>query len=128
MTASTLQLRVDVALDDEADASELDDAARGLREELLDLDVEDVRPLTDGPPPEGARAIEVAIFGSLIVHAAQEVISAIVRRTESWAGRRSSRTVKLTLGDDTLELSGASGEDQQRLIEAFLARHSAEQP
>ena len=36
--------------------------------------------------------------------------------------------MKLTIGDDTLELSDASGEDQQRLIEAFLARHAAEQP
>jgi hypothetical protein len=123
MAGDVLQLRVDVGLAPDADAGELDEAARLLRSELLELDVVDVALLADGPPPPGARAVEAAAVG-LAVTAAREVVAAVVRSLERWVGSRSSRTVKLTLGEDSLELSGASLGDQRQLVEAFLTHHA----
>jgi hypothetical protein len=124
MASGVLQLRVDVGLAPDAGAVELDEAARQLRSELLELDVADVALLAEGPPPPGARAVEAAVVGVLAVTAAREVMAAVVRSLERWVGSHSSRTVKLTLGDDSLELSGASLGDQRLLVESFLAHHA----
>lgn len=119
-----LEIRIDVGLASDADAAELDEAARVLRSELLELDVRDVRRLSGGSPPPGARAVDIAIVGSLVVTAAQEMMAAVVRTAERWVGRRSARSVKLTIGEDTIELSGASDEDYRRLVELFLMRNA----
>ena len=125
MSQTALELRVDVALDADADAVELDDAAGGLREELLELDVNDVQRLSDDAPPPGARAIAIPIVGALVVSAAKELIAAVVQTAAGWVARRPSASVTVTLGDDTIELTDASDEEQQRLIDLFVARHSA---
>lgn len=117
------ELRLEVGMDLDADVAELDAAARQLREELLVLDVDAVeRPA--GAAPEGARAAELAVAGALVVHVGQATISAVVRIIERWVARRSGRSVKVTLGADSIELTNAGRDVQQRLIEAFLERHS----
>jgi hypothetical protein len=40
-----------------------------------------------------------------------------------WLGRRPERTIELTLDGDTLKLSGASPDQQDQLVRAFLDRH-----
>jgi hypothetical protein len=119
-----LTVRLDVGLADDADAADLDEAARMLRSELLELDVQDVRRPSGGGSPSGARGLDVAIVGSLIVTAARETLAAVVRTAERWVHHRPTRTIKLTIGSDTIELSGASDEDHHRLVELFLTRHA----
>lgn len=125
MTARPVQLQVEVDLEADADAVELDEATRRLRQELLELDVEDVERPASAAPPEGARGVETAILGTLLITASGEVIAAVVRRVESWLTRRSSRSVKLAIEGDSIELTDLSSGDQKRLLEAFLARHGA---
>lgn len=127
MSEPMLELRVEVGLAADADTTELDEAARGLRSELLELDVQGVERMTDGTPPDGARGLDIAI-GGLILTAAKEMITAVVRTAEHWASRGSNRSVKLTIGEDSLELSDVSDEDQRRLVEMFLSRHVAPLP
>lgn len=67
----SLELRVDLELDPEADALELEDSTLDLREELLELDVESVERPASGPPPEGAKSAEVVLGATLIVAAWQ---------------------------------------------------------
>ena len=122
----SLELRVDLGLDPEADALELDDAALNLREELLELDVDAVERPVSGPPPEGAKAIETTLVGTLIVLAGKEAIAAAVQQVRQWLSRGKGRYVKLQLGEDTIEISDPSAEDQRRLLDTFLARHTAE--
>ena len=120
-----LKLRIDVGVEPDADAAELDEATMQLRSELLELDVEDVERPTAGPPPPGARAAEVALLGTLLVTAGQEVIRALGRVLGDWLSRGAKRTIKLQLDNDIIELTSVSEEDQQRLLDAFLARHTA---
>jgi Effector Associated Constant Component 1 len=79
-----------------------------------------------GPPPEGARAAEVALLGTLLVSAGQQAIAGIVGVLGSWLSRRPDRTVKLKLGDDEIELTNASDEEKRQLVAAFLARNGME--
>lgn len=121
-----VEIRVDVGLDLEADDLELEDSTLALREELLELDVDSVERPLSGPPPEGAKAVEVALGATLIVAAGKEVITAVVSKVAGWVGRDRGRSVKLQLGEDTIEITDPSKEEQRRLLEAFLARHAGE--
>lgn len=121
-----VKLTVDLSPERDEDATQLDDETRQLQRELSELDVDDVRRVGGGSPPPGARAIDATLLGSLAVTAGREVIGAVVGLLVQWIGRRSDRTVRLTIGDDSIELSDVSADDQRRLVESFLARHAAE--
>jgi len=122
-------LRLDVALERDADAAELEDATLELREELLGLDVDDVEHVASGEAaPPGARGGEVAILAGLAVQVGRASLGPIVAAIQQWVARRNDRTVKLTLEGDSIELTNVAREEQHRLIEAFVARHTAGSP
>jgi len=123
-SAPSRELRLDLDIEPDAEAVELDEATEQLREELLALNVDAVERPRGEPPPPGARAVEVALLGTLLVSVGRETVGALVRTIEAWVARRSSRTVKVTLGEDSIEVSNVSDADQRRLIEAFVARHA----
>jgi hypothetical protein len=125
MTDGGLELRVDVGLEPDADAGELDAATLQLRRELLELDVEDVERPSAGPAPEGARAVEAALLGTLVVRTTSEVVGAIVQAVAGFLARRPNRSVRLEMDGDSIELTDPSAEDQRRLLGAFLAKHGA---
>jgi hypothetical protein len=120
MRDESVRLRVDVGLGLAADPVELDDETMRLREELLQLDVDAVERPRAGPAPEGTRAGEAAVLGTLVVAVGRELIGSVIRSIEAWF----TRSVKLTLDGDCIELSKVSDADQLQLLEAFLARHA----
>ncbi|MBV8942982.1 MAG: hypothetical protein JO240_14735 [Solirubrobacterales bacterium] len=124
MAQAPVQIRINVGLEIDADAEELNEATLHLRRELLELEIHDVERPSAGSPPAGARAAEAALLGTLVVTAAQELVGAVVRTVASWLARRANRSVKLEIAGDSIEVTDPSAEDQRRLIEAFLARHT----
>jgi Effector Associated Constant Component 1 len=124
MRDESVRLRVDVGLGLAADPVELDDETMRLREELLQLDVDAVERPRAGPAPEGTRAGEAAVLGTLVVAVGRELIGSVIRSIEAWFTRSHSHSVKLTLDGDCIELSKVSDADQLQLLEAFLARHA----
>jgi hypothetical protein len=128
MSESQAALRLDIGLQPDAEAAELEDAALQLRLELLELDVEAVERPAGAAPPPGARGPEVALLGALLVNAGQGAIRAVVRTIQGWVERTSSRSVKVTLDGDTIELTNASDDAQRQLVESFLARHATPEP
>jgi hypothetical protein len=110
----------------EQDAEELAELTQRLRDELLELDVDAVEPATGGAAPEGAKGLELLAVGGLVVRFAMKanILRTVVDVTVGWLGRQQARSVKLTLDGDTLELTGVSSEEQQRLIELWVARHA----
>jgi hypothetical protein len=124
VTNEPLNLRIEVALPAGADAEELDEVTRGLRSELLELDVDAVDRPAAGPAPEGARAVEVALLGTLVVALGRGALGIVGRTVERWAARGGERHVVLEIDGDRLEVTGVSAEDQRRLIDTFVARHA----
>lgn len=120
-------LRIELG-EEGADPERLDTLSSYLRDELRELDVEDVTALPAGPPPPGSRAIDVAAIGGLLValgpsvQAIKPVVAAVIR----WLGRGGGtrRTVRMEIGGETLELADASAADQARLVDMFVTRHS----
>jgi hypothetical protein len=115
--------------EDGADAERLASLTGFLRQDLLQLDVQDVTALRAGEPPPGARAIDVAAVGGLMVSlsGSAEALRAVVAAVRKWLTRGEGvrRTVRLEIGGDVLELSEASAADQDRLIDVFIRRHGA---
>jgi hypothetical protein len=128
MSEPGVGLRLEIGIEPEADAAEIERAASQLRDELLELDVEAVGVPAGEPAPPGSRGIDAGALGTLLVAAGRGAIGPVVQAVQSWVARRATRSVKLTIENDSLELTNVSPEDQRRLIESFLARHAADGP
>jgi len=119
-------IAIAVRLEADADAAELQDATSQLRRELLELDVDDVKAPDGGEAPPGTRGAVGAEIGTLLVAAGRAAIGPVVAAIQSWVARRASRSVKLTIDGDSIEVSNVSPDDQRELIQSFLARHAPE--
>jgi hypothetical protein len=121
------ELRIQVG-EEGADAERLDTVTSYLRRDLVQLDVENVTAVPAGPPPDGARAIDAAAIGGLLVALGSSVseLKSVVTVVRDWLHRGDGvrRTVRLELGGDALELTEASTTDQERLIGLFISRHA----
>jgi hypothetical protein len=121
------ELRVQLS-EDGADAERLAGLTGFLRQELLQLDVDDVTALRAGEPPPGTRAFDVVLVGGLVVALSHsvEALRAVVSEIRTWLqrGEGARRSVRLEIGGDVLELSEATAADQDRLVGFFLSRHA----
>ena len=95
-----------------------EDLERGslrLRDELLGLSVDDVRPVTHDEAPPGSRGPSVAEVGTLLVSLGPslQLLESVVHSIASWLRRdRSVSAVKVSIDGDVLELSAATSEQQ----------------
>lgn len=120
-----VELEVELSAE-ESDAEELDRLTRTLQRQLLELDVQGVKRPVAGDVPAGTRAVEVAAIGTLIVALAKTApaLASVIGTIRSWLSGDRGRSVKIQLGGDTLEVTGASSDEQERLISTFIARHA----
>jgi hypothetical protein len=105
---------------------ELDEAARSLRRELLELPVHDVVDVPAGAAPAGARVIDAAVIGAVLVlvNSSVALLASLVTAVRAW--RRNTipdSTIRLRFGDDEIELSGVSDDVQARLLDDWARRH-----
>ncbi|WP_399886280.1 hypothetical protein ACGH7X_17500 [Streptomyces sp. BBFR51] len=118
----TARLRIAVIAGPDADEKERVEASRQLREMLLRQRVEQVGPAGTKTAPSGSKAGDLVVVGTLIVTLAPAVLKAVVATVQAWSERAAGRSALLVLGEDSLELNGLSGREQQRLIDGFLER------
>jgi hypothetical protein len=112
-----------------AEPEHLEELTRGLRDEILTLDVESVVPRSAGEAPPGTRAVDAAAIGSLVVSVAPalDALARLVTTVVDWLRRGGTqRTVRMKIGDDELELSGASSAMQQLLATDWIRAHALE--
>jgi hypothetical protein len=111
-----------------ADEARLDTLSRQMRAELWQLDVQDVRPApADAQPPTGSRGFDVGTIGQIVVAMlGTQGLAGLISTMLGWVGRghEATRTVRLEIDGDVLELSAASSEDQDRLVTIFLNKHA----
>src|SRR5262245_56036291 len=117
-----LELSLDPGSDD---PEELERLARSLRAELLELDVEAVEPVAE-TAPEGSRAVDALVVGALLVKLVRNAaaLGAVVRTVRGWLGPHGDRRVRLEIDGDVIELSGASDDERERLVNAWIERHA----
>jgi hypothetical protein len=110
----------------DVDDEELAELTGRLRGALLELDVDAVEPASGGAAPEGAKGVELLAVGGLVIRFAlsSTMLRSVVDVASGWMSRQRARSVKLTLDGDTLEVTGTSSEEQQRLIDLWVERHA----
>jgi hypothetical protein len=110
-----------------ADDEEIAEATLQLRRELLDLDVDAVELPTAGEAPPGTRGVELAALGALLVTVSQsQLLGPVLGAVRAWLAGGPQRSIKLELGGDSIELTGVSSNEQRRLVDEWLRRHSVD--
>ena len=126
---------IDVTLHERgADAARVDLLHRQFRQELRHVDALDVvqdaaapaeppEPGSRGLDPETVNALAVAVIGS-------GGVAGLISSVRAWLGRapEETRTVRLEISGDVIELSGATSAEQEDLLRVFMARHGAPTP
>jgi membrane-associated two-gene conflict system component 1 (EACC1) len=112
-----------------SDPERLDELTSRLRQELLQLPVDNVEKVSEGTAPEGTRGLEIAAIGALLVTLQQSgpAISGVINTIREWLKRdpEPTRAVKITLGDRTIDLTAASSEQQDQLVAEFIRASAA---
>jgi hypothetical protein len=90
----------------------------GLGEELAEVD-EVV--LLSGELPLGAKGI--GAVGALVARIPAGCAGDLIKLLQAWAGR-TGRTVEASIGGDTIKITGASREQQDKVIEAWVVNHT----
>lgn len=103
------------------DVGDAADLAGQLRHDLHETGFDVQRP-TAGDAPPGTKGdafpwaqLAVSLSGGL---------PALVAAIHAFTQRDNTRKVTITLGDDTLELTGPTSTQQQQVVDAWLTRHS----
>jgi hypothetical protein len=102
-------------------------ADRGIRQLRRELQGEFATRDVVTVAPEGSKG-DAAAVGAVAVAlgGAGGMVPLLIAVLRDWLGRRSSgQRVKLTVGDESIEVDAASAEEQRALVEAFLRRHEA---
>jgi hypothetical protein len=113
-------LTVRVRLAPDGDTDELIEATGRLRAELLELDVAAVDPISEATAPEHAKGL-ATVAGSLLVRFGPAGLRAVVDAVRVWA-TRTNREVEVNYGGDVLKVSGVTTAQQEKIIDAWLAR------
>ncbi|MEU5893872.1 hypothetical protein ABZ835_44810 [Streptomyces sp. NPDC047461] len=81
--------------------------------------------MAQGPPPPGTRSTEAVQLGALLLGmgGSGALLPVLASLVQDWLSRRRSGSVRMKIGEDEIELTGASGEMQQRVLQEFLRRH-----
>lgn len=122
--------------DDDVDVAELELLTHSLREEILQVDeVDSVEQPIAGPAPEGAKAVDIAQIGALIVAAAPTVtaLTKIIETVRGWFERRKAAdptaptpTLRMTIGGNSIEIV-ADKEQQRAAFDVFISAVKLEQ-
>ena len=119
--------RLSIVIDDRTLSDvELDDSTLALRRELLELPVHGVQGLPAGAAPAGARVVDVAVIGCLVVllNSSLTLLASLVTVVRSWHRNTiPGATIRLKIGDDEIELSAVTEATQAELIRAWTQRH-----
>jgi hypothetical protein len=113
-----LQLKGDQATTPE----ELDLASRGLRSELLDLQVESVDWIASADVPVGAKSAEAITLGTMAITVLPIFIPKIIEFLQSWVARNDGKTIKVKsqAGDRSIELEFSQKAISQAELKTLL--------
>lgn len=122
---SNPRLTLTLGGDPEATAEELEKMARRLRDDIMELDIEAVKP-GEKEAPEGSKGGTAIDWTTLFVTLATSgTLTAIIAAVQTWLLRNQKSSVTVKVGDDELTVAGAGpySEEQKQTIAQWLNRN-----
>jgi hypothetical protein len=116
-----VELRLAVVPRADEDVGDTAPSRAGLWEELAELDEVTVEELPDAVA-DGAKG--VGGLGGLLARVPVTGVTALAQFLRAWVVR-TGRAVEVSIAGDTIKITGASREQQDRVIEAWLVRHAS---
>jgi hypothetical protein len=111
-------MRLTVLLDEAGDADLIE-----LAELLRDAGASEVERPRFGEPENGVRSVDSEIADVVAtVTPVVGLVERIVKVVRGWLGRRPRRTLKIVIGEDSIELTGYSTAAEDMLVRAFVER------
>jgi hypothetical protein len=124
VVADVARLIVQVLPVADSDAEELADLAAELRGELAGVDAASVAPLIADAVPEGAKGLDGTLAGWLVAQfVTLDGLRAVVAAVRGFS-LRTGRTVEVSIGGDVLKVTGVTTQEQEKIIDTWLARHA----
>lgn len=120
-TQITLYLYPDPGLS----SDEQEESILQLREELLELDIEQVDFVSAEEAPPLSKGDPAFTWGTLLLTLAASggVLTTLINLLNMWLTRHDRRRIVLEMNGDKLEITGVSSDEQQRLIDIWLIRN-----
>jgi hypothetical protein len=115
---------VSLTVSDDDDAT-VDRLVRGLRTDLLGLDVDavDFAPAA-APPPVGSKGVDPDTLTTIIVTlSGSRVLVQLAGAVRDWITRANGRKIVIRDGDRSLEITGTRLAEHPKVIEAFFDQH-----
>jgi len=123
-SSDTMVVHVDARGD--TDEEELEELTSKLGRELEQLEVDEVERPVVGEAPEGTRALDILALGTLVVKLVQSAqpLRDVVQTVRRWVGNQENSTVRIEMDGDSIEVSSVSSVEKDKLINAWIERHS----
>jgi hypothetical protein len=102
-----------------ADARELDELTASLGNELRQIDVRSVERISAGQAPPGSKGDPFTI-GWLAVTLTPIVAPKVMDILADWVKRVQGRSIKVTIGQNTIELPDATPKERAKLLNKWL--------
>jgi hypothetical protein len=117
------QMKINIKAKEDDDKQEIESLSRSLRDDLSNLDVEEVHLSYEKPPPD-SKAVEGAALGSMLVDfSGGTAIKQVTQTAQAWIQRNENCGIIIEMGDgEKIEVKGISGKDQQKIIDAWVMR------
>lgn len=114
-------------VNEHADASELDQATRALRDDLVDLDGCTVTQ-PNAPAPAGTKGIDPAVLGQLLLATVGSggIAVTVVSVVRDWLMRNKDYKLRIKRGETEVELAGANAQELKGLLADVKAMLVAE--
>ncbi len=117
------QINVYIKAEEGKDKQEIDSLAHSLRDDLLNLEVEEVHLLHEkAPPPAGSKGVEKAAIGSMIVDSINgSIIKEVTQTVQAWIKPNENCAITIEMADgQKRDVKGISSRDQQKIIDAWV--------
>jgi hypothetical protein len=120
-----VELRVVLEPDPDTDPEDLERLGRQLRDELRDLDVDDVEPVAGRAPPPGTKSgVLTSLTEWLVTLGGGGVLAPVIGTIRAFLTRGAGdHKVTVTIDGDTLELGRATDTERAEIVDAFVRRH-----
>ena len=115
------QLKMHIKPVEDDDKQEIDSLTRNLRDDLLNLDVEEVHLLYEKPPSD-SKAFDGVALGSMVVDiVGGGAVKEVTQTVQRWIERNENRSITIEGPDGSkIDVKGVSGKDQGKALDAWV--------